>query len=165
MNHSKWIPTIQEVKEKKLVGLSVTTSFLNDQTSNLWKKFMPSKNEILNKISDNFYSMGVYPPNFFRNFDPSNEFVRWAAAEVKEFDTLPIGFQKCIIPQGMYAVIDYKGLNTDNSIYEFIYSQWLPQSEFILDQRPHFEILGKNYKNGDPDSEELIFIPVKPKIT
>jgi len=32
-----------------------------------------------------------------------------------------------------------------------------------LDNRPHFEVLGEKYKNGDPESEEEIWIPVKEK--
>jgi AraC family transcriptional regulator len=32
-----------------------------------------------------------------------------------------------------------------------------------LDNRPHFEILGEKYKQGSPDSEEEIWIPVKEK--
>jgi AraC family transcriptional regulator len=34
---------------------------------------------------------------------------------------------------------------------------------YFLDDRPHFEILGDKYKNGDPDSEEEIWIPIKQK--
>jgi AraC family transcriptional regulator len=31
-----------------------------------------------------------------------------------------------------------------------------------LDQRPHVEVMGEKYKNNDPDSEEEIWIPIKP---
>ena len=33
----------------------------------------------------------------------------------------------------------------------------------LLDQRPHFEILGSKYKNENPASEEEVRIPIKPK--
>jgi AraC family transcriptional regulator len=39
----------------------------------------------------------------------------------------------------------------------------LPKSEYELDYRPHFEILGEKYKNNDQLSEEDIFIPIKPR--
>jgi len=45
-------------------------------------------------------------------------------------------------------------LNTDNRIY--IFSDWLPKSDYELDEKPHFEILGEKYKNDDPNSEEEI---------
>lgn len=49
------------------------------------------------------------------------------------------------------------------SIFQYIFGTWLPASGYYLDNRPHFEILGHKYKNNDPDSEEEIWIPVKPK--
>ena len=39
----------------------------------------------------------------------------------------------------------------------------MPASEYILDKRPHFEILGEKYKNDDPASEEEVWIPVRLK--
>ncbi|MDP5096829.1 MAG: GyrI-like domain-containing protein [Flavobacterium sp.] len=39
----------------------------------------------------------------------------------------------------------------------------MPNSEYQLDNRPHFEILGAKYKNNAPDSEEEIWIPIKRK--
>jgi AraC family transcriptional regulator len=40
---------------------------------------------------------------------------------------------------------------------------WLPSSDYVLDNRPHFEILGEKYKINDPESEEKIWIPVRKK--
>ena len=64
---------------------------------------------------------------------------------------------------GSYAVFDYKGLNTDTQIFIYIFKEWLPNSDYELDERPHFEILGNKYKNGNPESEEEIWIPIKQK--
>ena len=36
-------------------------------------------------------------------------------------------------------------------------------SKYSIDNRPHFEIIGEKYKNNDPNSEEEIWIPIKPK--
>jgi AraC family transcriptional regulator len=33
----------------------------------------------------------------------------------------------------------------------------------VLDNRPHFEILGEKYKQGSTDAEEEIWIPVSLK--
>jgi AraC family transcriptional regulator len=68
-----------------------------------------------------------------------------------------------ILQRGLYAVFDYKGLNTDNSIFQYILGTWLPTSDYELDNRPHFEVLGDKYKNNDPTSEEEIWIPIKTK--
>ncbi len=37
----------------------------------------------------------------------------------------------------------------------------LRRSGYEMDTRPHFEILGAQYKNNDPDSEEDIYVPIK----
>jgi AraC family transcriptional regulator len=42
-----------------------------------------------------------------------------------------------------------------------IFDTWLPDSDSLLDNKPHFEIMGDQYKNEDPDSEEELWIPIK----
>jgi AraC family transcriptional regulator len=39
----------------------------------------------------------------------------------------------------------------------------MPNSDYVLDNKTHFEILGDKYRNNDPESEEEIWIPVQPK--
>jgi AraC family transcriptional regulator len=68
-----------------------------------------------------------------------------------------------VLKSGLYAVFHYQGLSTDNRIFVYILGTWLPNSMYDLDARPHFEVLGEKYKNGDPNSEEDIWIPIKPK--
>ena len=58
-------------------------------------------------------------------------------------------------------IFDHKGSSSDHSIFEYIFSKWLPASKYEVDDRPHFEVLGLNYKNNDPESEEEIWIPIK----
>ena len=47
--------------------------------------------------------------------------------------------------------------------FQYILGTWLPNSDYSLDDRAHFEILGNKYKNNESDSEEEIWIPIKPK--
>ena len=66
----------------------------------------------------------------------------------------------------VYAVFVHKGAaGSGPEIFRYIFGKWLPESGYLPDKRPHFEILGEKYKNEDPDSEEEIWIPVKPKKT
>jgi AraC family transcriptional regulator len=44
--------------------------------------------------------------------------------------------------------------------YTYIFQTWLPGSEFRLDDRPHFAMMGEKYKDENPNSEEEIWIPV-----
>jgi AraC family transcriptional regulator len=156
-------PRIQLSAEKKLIGKRLTMSFADYKVGKLWKEFIPVKKEINNSASHDLISMTVYKPTHFLNFSPLNEFEKWAAVEVSNFDNVPSKMETFILAAGLYAVFDYKGLNTDDSIYRYIFGEWIPNSGYDLDNRPHFEILGEKYKNNDPASEEEIWIPIKNK--
>lgn len=157
------MPRIEILKEKKLIGQRLKMSFQEYKISELWKKFMPGRNEIPYKLSDELISLAVYKPDFFNEFQPNEEFEKWAAVEVEKVEQIPAEMEYFLLPSGLYAVFEYNGLNTDNSIYKYIFNDWLPNSKYILDNRPHFEILGEKYKNNDPTSEEEIWIPIRDK--
>lgn len=76
---------------------------------------------------------------------------------------MPSGMETFVLPKGLYAVFKYKGVHTDHSIFQYIFQTCLPGSGYVLDNRPHFEVLGDQYKNSDPASEEEIWIPIKLK--
>jgi AraC family transcriptional regulator len=147
--------------EKKLVGKRMTMSFANFKPGELWSQFLPKAKEINNKLSHDLISMTIYQPTHFADFHPTNEFEKWAAVEVTNFENVPLGMETFVLPRGLYAVFDYIGLSTDHSIYEYLFGTWLPASDYLLDKRPHFEVLGTRYRNNDPLSEEEIWIPIK----
>ncbi|MFT5646803.1 MAG: AraC family transcriptional regulator [Aureispira sp.] len=156
-------PRIEISKDKKLVGQRLKMSAADYKVGELWKRFMPRRKEITNNLTNDLISLVVYKSTHFLNFTPTNEFERWASAEVPNFDNVPTEMEQFDLQGGLYAVFDYKGLNTDNSIFQYILGTWLPNSDFDLDNRPHFEVLGDRYKNNDPNSEEEIWIPIKEK--
>ena len=155
-------PRIETLVEKKLIGKQMTMSLSNNKTGELWRSFMPGRREIGNNLNSELFSMQVYD----QPLDPGNlnqEFEKWAAVEVTDFDNVPDGMKTFTLKGGLYAVFHYKGSSTDIKIFQFIFGSWLPNSEYVLDDRPHFEILGDKYKNADPDSEEDIWVPIKLK--
>jgi len=158
-------PRIERLPEKKLIGKQTTMSLSDNKTGDLWRSFMPRRKEIMNAISSNLYSLQLYDDLYFTDFNPNATFEKWAAIAVNDFQNIPDGMQSFLLEGGRYAVFSYKGSNTDTRIFEYIFTNWLPNSAYDLDNRPHFEILGYNYKNNDPDSEEEIWIPIKPKNT
>lgn len=157
------IPRIESLKEKKLIGKRMTMSLVNNKTGELWRSFMPVRKEITNTLTSDLISMAVYKPNHFENFNPNNEFEKWATVEVTDYEKIPDEMETFTLPGGLYAVFDYKGSSNDSSIFQYIFGTWLPDSDYLLDDRPHFEILGEKYKNADPESEEEICIPVRKK--
>ncbi|MPL94473.1 hypothetical protein SDC9_40627 [bioreactor metagenome] len=156
-------PRIEILKEKKLIGTRLSMSLSNNKTGELWRSFMPRRKEILNTISNDLISMQVYKPTYFTDFNPTKEFEKWATIEVLDFDNVPNDMETFTLTGGLYAVFYYKGSSTDSSIFQYIFGTWLPNSDYLLDNRPHFEVLGEKYKNADPDSEEEIWIPIRTK--
>jgi AraC family transcriptional regulator len=77
---------------------------------------------------------------------------------------IPKEMEPYLLPEGLYAVFNYKGAASQGAnMFRYIFGTWLPASDYLLDNRPHFEILGEKYKNEDPESEEEIWIPIKTK--
>jgi AraC family transcriptional regulator len=150
--------------EIKLAGIQIEMSFSDNKTKELWESFMPRRREIKNWEGSDLYSIEVYPPLFFHNFNPGALFNKWAAIEISDIDSVPDGMETMILPAGLYAVFLYKGTSSEGpKIYQYIFETWLPKSKYIMDNRPHFAKMGEKYKNEDPDSEEEIWIPVKPR--
>ena len=145
------------------MGKHLKMSLAQNRTGELWGTFAPKIKGIPNTISDDRFSLQVYPKDYFDNFDPTKEFEKWATVEVVDFKDVPDQCSTFVLQAGLYAVFDYKGSGTDSRIFEYIFSSWLPNSDYILDNRPHFEVLGEKYRNDHPDSEEQIWIPVRPK--
>lgn len=153
-------PEIVELPASLLCGFSAPMSLQNFAPWTLWPRLMPLIPTMGHRATSDLISLRTFKaiPVFGPTADPS--FTYWAGAEV----LAPMdGLEHLELPGGTYAVFHYKGRSTDSTIWRYIYSQWIPNSAWELDDRPHFERLGAKYKNDDPDSEELIYIPIRPR--
>lgn len=121
-------PRFETIEEKKLAGKRLTMSLARNRTTEVWGSFMPCRKGIHNAVGPALYSLQDYPPSYFHHFDPAQEFVKWAAVEVSDFDTLPAGIEAFVLPCGLYAVFLHKGPSTDTRIFQYIYTDWLPRS-------------------------------------
>lgn len=159
----KLAPRIEYLPAKLVVGMRRRMSLAKNETHLLWQSFMPRKMEIVNAKDSFLFSLEVYDGlSYFRQFNPQNEFEKWAAVEVENGEGIPAGMEKLLIPDGLYAIFVFKGVTSDAfAFYNQIFSEWLPTSNFELEQRPHFAWMGEKYKKDDPNSEEEIFIPIK----
>tara|TARA_B100001057_G_scaffold487766_1_gene571001 strand:- start:576 stop:1040 length:465 start_codon:yes stop_codon:yes gene_type:complete len=150
-------PKIVTLKEKKLVGIhSEMLVHQHEKILKLWRSFMPRKQEVKNSLNHELIALQDYIS--FGDF--SKPYNIWAAVEVLDFLNVPIEMERFIIPEGTYAVFLHKGMNASLT-YNKIMSEWLPNSGYIIDNRPHFQIMGDKYLNGSPDSEEDFYIPIK----
>ena len=159
-------PELLEIEPRKIIGKCLTTTLSFDDTAALWKDFMSRHKEVKNRIDSGFYSMQVYPFGMnFERFDRETEFQRWAAVEVTSFDLVPEGMQTKTIAGGLYAVFTHVGpVKKFVETSHYIFDTWLPQSDYKLDDRAHFERLGAKYYGPEhPESEEEIWVPVSAK--
>lgn len=153
------LPTIVSIPKIQLIGYQLPMSFRNNRTFELWSSFMPRKKQISNCIGSDLYCIQQYETDVKFNLD--TQFIKWAAVPVKNFDSIPENMDTITIPSGLYAVFTYKGVSSEFvSTFNYIFYEWLPNSIYQLDNRPHFEILGAKYKNNDPSSEEEVYIPI-----
>lgn len=152
------LPKFIKSSEKKVVGIKSSMHHHQyESIVSLWKRFMPRKKEIKTTLSNGLIAMQVYSD--FNSLEKS--FDIWACVEVYNIEHVPMGMASFTIPQGHYAVFLQKGMDA-NSTYKRIMTEWLPNSGFEIDNRPHFQVMGERYKNGRADSEEDFYVPIKP---
>lgn len=158
-------PRIEILTEKKLIGKQLKMSLANNRTFELWRSFMPDRKNIKNNVNLDLFNMQIYDESYsFSNFDMNAEFEKWAAIEVTDYDHIPDNMESHTLVGGLYAVFIHKGpASTGYITFGYIFGTWLPNSEYEIDNREHFEILGDKYKNDEPDSEEEVWIPIKHK--
>lgn len=154
---------IETIQPKKLIGFSTPTTLADDKTVSIWKQLMPRLKEVKNAVSADLISLQVYDFESLQDdFTPFTEFTKHALVEVKNFDYVPEGFETFELPAGEYAVFLHKGIPADFAITsQYIFGEWMPASNYNVDNRPHFEILGDLYINNHPDSQEEVWIPIK----
>ncbi len=155
-------PQIIAAPQRLLVGKMLVSSMQNYRAVELWSSFMPLRNRIAHSVGEELFSVRVYKSlEYFTHYNPAATFDHWACREVSQVEQVQDGMQALTIPEGKYAVFLFKGTPADApAFYAEVFQQWLPQSGFRLDARPHFEVMGAKYKHNDPDSEEEIWIPV-----
>tara|TARA_R110000868_G_scaffold118534_1_gene314316 strand:- start:959 stop:1444 length:486 start_codon:yes stop_codon:yes gene_type:complete len=158
-------PEIRMLSEKKLIGTYRKMSYSNNTTRALWQSFMPLKKQIKNTLGSDLYSMQIYNSiTDFNDLDPQTEFTKWAAIGVENFEFIPDTLNTYTLKGGLYAVFLHKGLASEfQKTFDGIFKDWLPTSDYTLDNREHFELLGEKYSPTNPNSEEEIWIPIKLK--
>ncbi|HCI71924.1 MAG TPA: GyrI-like domain-containing protein [Balneola sp.] len=157
-------PEIKILPPKKLIGMSIDTSLAEYGAPGLWQRFMPRVKSIENKVGSEKYSIQIYDNLFsYSDFHPKLIFKYWAATEVQSFESVPKEMEALELPGGKYAVFTHKGTMAGfQKTLNFIHLKWLPDSEFELDHRPHFEILDDRYLGpNNPESIEEVWIPIK----
>lgn len=157
-------PTIKTIRARTLAGMSSETTLATDNPVILWQAFMPRLKELTTIVGNELYAVQVYDAGFVKGgFTADSVFHKWAAVEVSGHEELPDGMEQLIVPAGEYAVFIHKGpASAFATTANYIYREWLPNSNYTLDDRPHLQVMGEKYLgHTHPDSEEEVWVPVK----
>jgi AraC family transcriptional regulator len=155
-------PRLEIRAPKKLVGMRATMSLAGDRTTELWRRFMPRRNEIEGRTDSSFISMQIYGDGPSPLVAPERPFEKWAAVQVANHDHVPEGMEPYTMRGGRYALFLHKGpASTFPETIKFIFVEWLPASGYALDDREHFEVLPADYSPIDPQAEEEVWIPIR----
>ncbi|OOQ61678.1 GyrI-like domain-containing protein [Mucilaginibacter pedocola] len=157
-------PRLEALPPQMFAGKHLSMSYADNKTGELWRSFMPIRKRVTNAIGSELYSIEVYPAGFFTSFDANALYEKWAAVEVRDTAHLPCSLDILNAPGGLYAVFVHYGPAANGAeTYRYIFTEWFPASNYEVDERPHFAIMGEKYMPNSADSEEEIWIPVRLK--
>jgi len=157
--------TYQEIKTPTLyiVGMKVEMSFqtMREDTERLAKQCMPRLHEVQNRVDDFTVSLNDYNAFDYMKLTPGGLFEKWIGVEVSQFDNVPDGMVTLTIEPATYLAIEFKGSMAEYvENWHYLHGIWLPQNQYQVDSRPHFEKLNSNYHPKNIINEEIIWIPV-----
>lgn len=161
MQSLEFAPTIQQLPRKTFVGHSMRMTFDTDQTAELWQGFMPRREAVRGRMGQELYSIQQFEDGFFDGFDPTRTYQKWAAVEVDGTHTPPNGMEQ-LTADGLYAVFIHRGPpSSAPATFGYIFNEWLPDSGYEIDERPHLGVMDHRYKPTRADSEEELWIPIR----
>jgi AraC family transcriptional regulator len=157
---------IEQTKDRYVVGMktNLTIQSIQQETGNLARQFMPRRHEVVSRIGKHVFSIQDYGNLQMKDITPQTTFEKWIGIEVSNFDAIPEGMEKFVLKAGTYAVFTYKGSIQDfPKSRQYIFQDWLPNSNYKIDNKAHFEELSEDYSKDLQNTEEDVWIPVKLK--
>lgn len=156
-------PQITVEPSRKLIGLHCKTSMVQNNVPMLWTVFRRRQHEIENVIDNGRYGVSGYKNLDVKQFTLSAMLDKWATVEVSSQDLVPEEMVTYDLSGGLYAKFMHKGGKRNVQMtFEYIYSTWLPNTKYEIDDRDHFEHYPKDYLGPEhPESELFIFLPIK----
>lgn len=149
-----------------MAGLSETYPINQIQPEAVWKRFMPQLAKLNNLRTDhNLYAVQEFDHQQLNNTTPP-KITLWAAVPVKKGgDTVPEPFEHLSIAPGVYAVFLHKGpASALSATLKEIFENWMPESGYQPDARPHMQVMDPEYKGHlHPEAEEEVWVPIRPK--
>jgi AraC family transcriptional regulator len=153
-------PEIVTLPSKKLVGIP----FYHDVTqkndlSREWANLIKNIHHIQYKIEPEKYYQVQY---WFEDQDPGTLYF-FICTEVVSIETIPIQMTAKVIPEQKYLKFYHQGrANSVGKTYQYIYEEYLPETDYSLPYFYNFEYYGEKYIGPYNDSSiSEIYIPIK----
>lgn len=151
-------------KDILIIGNKANLSFRTngEGTGSLARQFMPRLQEITNRVGIYSFSIQKYNTFDIKTMTPETRFEKWIGVAVSDLNSIPENMESLIIPGGDFLVFPFQG-SVSNFIefWQQLHNEWLPNSIYQLDNRPHFEKLPAGYNPMRVDNQEEIWIPIK----
>jgi AraC family transcriptional regulator len=154
-------PGLIEMSEKTLVGIAFfieDNTEINDLTKE-WYRLFNKVHSIKNRIIPERY----YQVQYWSESQALGGMYFFTGIEVTQISELNPLFVVKTIPAGKYLRFIHKGLsNKVGYTYKYIYTQFLPDTDYRLTRPFNFEFYGERYKGAcNEQSESEIYIPVE----
>ncbi len=153
-------PELVTLENKTLAGIAF---FIADDTEikslgKEWGQFMSQVHTIKDRVVDERY----YQVQFWSDNQDLGGMYFFIGVEVDSIHGLDPQFVVKVIPKGQYLCFIHKGLaNKVGYTYKYIYNQFLPGTDYKLNQPFNFEFYGEKCLGPDNEqSESEIYIPV-----
>ncbi len=153
-------PELIDLGPLYLVGIPFYYEFTAaDDLSKQWQNLTNNVSVISNRIIPEKYFQVQY---WFEDQDPGSIFF-FVCLEVSSFEEVPIQFTAKKLPEMKYLKFLHKGLSNKVAYtYQYIYEQYLPDTDYKLPHLFNFEFYGDQHKGPyNEDSISEIYIPVE----
>ncbi len=152
------IPEVKTRDAIKLVGLRYQGKNENHEIATLWYEFNERIEEIENRVSDERFGYDTWDDSI----NETGEFTYIAAVEVSDFESIPEGMVKVVIPKNSYAVFTLTSIveNIHGAVKE-VFSKWFPESGHKLASNYDFEYYKEGFKPNSADHNAYFYVPIK----
>lgn len=148
-------PTIVTKRAFTVVGKSYRGKNERDEIPELWRQFWQRHEEITHRTGAGV-AYGVAG-----NKDPeTGDFDYVAGLEVDDSRDIPPEMVSWDVPEQTYAVFQCT-LPTLMATYQYVFTEWLPESEYDLGDGPEFELYDESFSPEEGEFGMFLYIPVK----
>lgn len=157
-------PVVVKLSEFQVVGIAITANLKEIEEQQLakktYKELLSRAEEIEGRTGEEVYLVQIYPnkPDFNAMVDA---FTLILGFKVSTATTAPDGMVAHRVPGNEYVQFLHKGMEAElGRTYDFIYSQWLPQSGRQFGGYD-FEVWDDRYQPESSDNEIEVYVALK----